>query len=205
MSGPPPPMPAVIWFALPFGGAVVVVATVLALRGRSPAASLWWVALAGVGQVILALAAAARDPVGDGGRAAALQLLTVAMAMVLSGLCSPPADPEEPGPSPLSLVGRCLVWASLVGLPATVGFHSKVVLVRCLLDLDWAGLAVLVLLASWAAMWPALGALRAPFPGRLRGVRAGAASLLIAFMLVLGLYPHWAISAADWLARVVFS
>jgi hypothetical protein len=193
--------------ALVFGGAVIVVATVLAVRGRSVAASLWWVVLAGLGQAMLGLAVAAQDPQGDGARAAALQLLTIAAAAALRAACSGSGGGkgEESGPDWLSPVGRCLVWASLIGAPGTIGFHAKVVLVRSLLSLDWSGMSLLVLAAGAAATWPALAALRAPHPGPLRGIRRMATYLLVGVVLLLGLYPHWAVTAADWVARVAFS
>ena len=198
------PMPAAVFFAIVFGGAVVVVATVQAIRTRA-GAGLWWVALAGLGQAFLGLGAAAQDPAGDGARAAALQILAVVAALVLAGLCSRAPDPVESARSSLSLFGRALVWASLLGFPATVGFHSKVILLRSLLDLDWTGLAVLVLAAGTAAMWPALAALQSPFGGRVGVLRRLGILALILVLLAPGLYPHWAIVAADWLARVAFS
>jgi len=207
MSAPVAAMSATAALALVFGGAVIVAATVLAVRGRSVAAGLWWVALAGLGQAMLGLAVAAQDPQGDGARATALQLLTVATAMVLAAICSGSAASEgdRADTDSLSPVGRCLVWASLIGVPGTMGFHAKVVLVRALLSLDWSGMSLLVLAAGAAATWPALAALRAPYPGRLRGLRRLATYLLVGIVLLLGLYPQWAVTSADWVARVAFS
>ncbi len=48
------PTSLAVFFAITFGAAVVVVATVQALRAR--AAGLWWVILAGLGQAFLGLA-----------------------------------------------------------------------------------------------------------------------------------------------------
>ncbi len=207
MSAPAAAISATAAVALVFGGAAIVVATVLAVRGRAAAAGLLWVALAGLGQAMLGLAVAAQNPQGDGARAAALQLLTVAAAVALSAACSGSGGDkgEESGSGRLSPVGRALAWASLIGVPGTMGFHAKVVLVRALLSVDWSGMSLLVLAAGAAATWPALAALQAPYPGRLRGLRRVVTSVLVGAVLLLGLYPQWAVTAADWVTRVAFS
>jgi len=197
------PTSLAVFFAIAFGAAVVVVATVQALRAR--AAGLWWVILAGLGQAFLGLAATVHDQEGMGGRAASLQILVMAAAAVLVVVCSRPAEEVEGPGDVLPRIGRVVAWAAVLGLPVTVGFHSKVVLLRTLLDLDWTGLTVLALAAGTAAMWPALAAFRSPMAVRLNWPRRAAAAGLILALVVPGIYPQWAISAADWLTRLAFS
>jgi len=206
MTAPPPGITAAAIAALLLGGAVTVSATVLALRGRAGIVNLWWLGLAGVGQAMLGLAAAAQDPAGDGGRAATLQLLSVALAVLLGAACSTESPGEADGKGSLVFIGRAAAWFSLLGFPATVGFHSRVALLHSLLALDWTGFAILVMAGSAAAMWPALGALRStPSSGGLRGWRRVAAITLLGAILLLGLYPGWGLQAAEKMARVALS
>ncbi len=196
-------MPLAVSLTIAFGAGVTALATLQAIRGRM--AGFWWALLAGLGQAFLALAAALRDPEGAGGRAAALQILVAAAAGLLGVVCSRSGEGEEEQRDAFSRLGRAVAWAALVGFPVTAGFPSKVVLVRALLDLDWTWLAVLALAAGTAAMWPALAAFRSPGTGRLGWAGRAAAAAMMLIIIAPGLYPQWAVSAADWVARVVFS
>lgn len=188
-----------------FGAALLVVSTGLAVRTRTAVAGLGWVAVAGSAQAILALAAALRTPEGEALRAAAFQLLAVAAATALAALCSSKTgktESEAGEPDGLATTGLVVAWLALLGLPPTIGFHSKIAICRALLAEDWTGWVALVLAASAACVWPALSALRSrrlPSLGRLRALCVLA---LIALTLLLGLYPEWGLLLAEHVARL---
>jgi NADH:ubiquinone oxidoreductase subunit 2 (subunit N) len=212
MSPPiPPPIPVSALLALIVGGAVLVVATALALRRGASGAALAWLVIAGFAQVILGLAAGLALPSGDGSRAAVLQALVACLAGALGLLCSSSRTGEGERASGLATAGAGTAYLLLLGLPPAAGFHAKVLLCHALLQAGWAGMAILVLAASGASVLPALWAVGLPggppkgSPPRARmGPARGAATvLLIAVALLLGLYPHWAMTAARWAAGVV--
>lgn len=177
------------------GAVLLVVATALAMRARGPSRSFAWIAVASIAYPVFGGAAALYLPETDGLRAAALQLLAVLLAAGL-GLTIPTrtGEGETPPGSPLAAAGRALAWLTLVGLPPTIGFHGRILVYRVLLAAGWEGLVVLAMAGGAAALLPAIRAIRSPHPAALGGFRAVAAIVLMACIVVLGLYPGAAIA-----------
>jgi len=207
----PSPIPLSVLFALIFGGLVLVAATVLAVRRAAPRAALGWLVIAGLAQVILALAAGLVLPAGDGPRAAALQALAVCLAGALGVVCGSHtttaaqglARGAAQGPGRLAPAGAGIAYLLLLGLPPTTGFHAKVLMCLALLQVGWTGMVVLVLAASAASLPAALWAASSAPRSRLGWGRGTAAVALVATALATGLYPHWGLAAASRIARVV--
>ena len=187
--------PAIV--AVIVGGVLLVVATVMALRPRAVDGGLGWMVIATSAYCILGLAAALRLPASDGLRAAAMQLLALALVVVLAVQYGPRKGSEEAPSQGLASAARAVSWMTLLGLPPTVGFHAKVMLYRALLNAGWGGLAALAIAAAAVGILPALWALSSPPPLPLKGARAIIAVALIVAILVLGLYPQLALSLAD--------
>ena len=190
MTTPSDQIPAGVLALAALGAALLVVATALAVRARRPSRSFAWIAVASIAYPVFGGAAALYMPGTDGLRAAALQLLAILLAAGL-GLSIParPGEGENPSGSPLGAAGRALAWLTLVGLPPTIGFHGKVLVYRVLLAAGWEGLVVLAMAGGAAALFPAIRAIRSPHPAALGGPRAVAAIVLMAGIVVLGLYP----------------
>ena len=177
------------------GAVLLVVATALAMRARRPSRSFAWIAVASIAYPVFGGAAALYQPGTDGLRAAGLQLLAVLLAAALGlSIAARSGEGEDPPRSPLAAAGRALAWLTLVGLPPTIGFHGKVLVYRVLLAAGWEGLVVLAMAGGAAALFPAVRAIRSPHPAALGGFRAVAAIVLMACIVVLGLYPGAAIA-----------
>jgi len=184
------------------GGGILAVATVLSLRARVPTVGFGWAAVAGFAGSLLGLAAALERPESGGLRAGVVQALAVACAAVVGFMCSGAASQERSDSSPLAIAGRGVAWLTLLGLPPTVGFQGKVALYRSLLMVGWDALTACAALASVMILIPASRALASPPPGPLRAGRAAVVVVLIAALLVLGLYPHWTFSIADLVTKL---
>jgi len=139
--------------------ALLVVATVLAVRARAASQSFGWIVVAGAAYAVLGMAAALHVRESDGVRASVLQLLAVVLASAVAMLCSTTSEGEKGSGGRLATAGRVLAWLTLVGLPPTLGFHSKVMVYRSLLMADWGWVAVVAILASAAALLPAVALL----------------------------------------------
>ncbi len=172
------------------GAVLLVVATALGVRARRSSRSFAWIAIATLAYPLLAGAAALHLRATNLLSAAALQVLAIVLAAAL-GVTIParPGEGESPPLSPLSAAGRALAWLTLVGLPPTVGFHGRILVYRVLLAAGWEELVVLAMAGGAAAVFPAIWAIRSPHPAALGGLRAVAAMVLMASIVVLGLYP----------------
>ena len=184
------------------GTAFLIWATARALRPRSPGESFAWIVLAGIAYSVLGLAVAVRSPASDGLRASAVQLLAVLLAAVLGGLGSSREEAEGTGGG-LGRSAVILAWLSLIGLPPTVGFHSKVLIYRALLGAQWGWLAAVAMAASAVALAPAFLALSSYRPSRLRGLRALVVVVLLLVIVMLGLYPQGGLAAVTPLTSLV--
>lgn len=172
------------------GAALLVVATVLAVRARATAQSFGWIVVAGVAYAVLGMAAALHVRESDGVRASVLQLLTVVLASTVAVLCSNTSQGEKVVGGRLARAGRVVAWLTLVGLPPTVGFHSKVMVYRALLMVGWGWVAVVAMVASAAALLPAVRGIGSPEGAEMRGLRAAGALAGIAAIVLLGVYPQ---------------
>jgi NADH:ubiquinone oxidoreductase subunit 2 (subunit N) len=132
----------------------------------------------------------------DGLRAAAMQFLALALALLLLLQYQPRRASQEAPHQGLASTARAVAWLTLLGIPPTVGFHAKVMLYRSLLSVGWDGMAALAMAAAAAGVLPALWAIGFPPPLPLKGARAALAVALIALIVILGLYPQPAISLA---------
>jgi len=184
------------------GGVLAVYGIVRAARPRLPADGLAWMVLANGGYVLLGLAAAVRAPQGDGLRGAVFQggvaLLSAALgALSLSGA----RDVKPRSGRSLASVALFVAWLGLLGLPPTAGFHARVLVYRSLLQNGWHGSLIFALAISVAGLIPAFSALALGCPGSLRGGRAFLAILLLAALLVIGLYPGFGLALGDFVAR----
>jgi NADH-quinone oxidoreductase subunit N len=160
-----------------------------------------YMTLAGLGYVLLGLAAGIRAPESLGLRAAILQLLALIATILLGLLCSRNGEGEKTtGSSGLALVGLFVCWMSLLGLPPALGFHGKLLLYRSLLQAGWNGLFWLALLGTGAALLPGFRALSLARPRMLMRSQAVLAVLLLIIILGLGAYPG---ALTDFLARLV--
>ena len=106
-----------------------------------------------------------------------------------------PAAEEAPRQG-LAWTARAVAWLTLLGIPPTVGFHAKVMLYRSLLNVGWGAMAALAIAVAAVSVWPAIWAIGSPPPLPLRGGRAALAAVLIASIVILGIYPQPAISLA---------
>jgi NADH:ubiquinone oxidoreductase subunit 2 (subunit N) len=172
-----------------FAGTLSIVSVVLAMRRRAPAYGFWWIAVAGLSYSVLGMAAALQLRTTDGMHAALMQLLSVILAGALWALCSVGEGQGEPFAGGLSAVGRALAWLTLVGLPPTVGFHSKVMIYRALLTAGWPWLMALAMAGSAAALVPAIHAIEITGAGATRRLRSLGIVLLIALVVFMGVYP----------------
>ncbi len=172
------------------GAALLVVATVLAVRAPATAQSFGWIVVAGVAYAVLGMAAALHVRESDGVRASVLQLLTVVLASTVAVLCSNTSQGEKVVGGRLARAGRVVAWLTLVGLPPTVGFHSKVMVYRALLMVGWGWVAVVAMVASAAALLPAVRGIGSPEGAEMRGLRAAGALAGIAAIVLLGVYPQ---------------
>jgi NADH:ubiquinone oxidoreductase subunit 2 (subunit N) len=168
----------------------------MALRPKAGTGSLGWFIIATFAYCILGLAAAMQLRESDGLRAAAMQLLALALALILLLLCQPRQTLRDAPRQGLASTARIVVWLTLLGIPPTVGFHAKVMLYRSLLSVGWGGMAALAIAVAAAGVLPALSAIGLPPPLPLKGARAAVAVVLIALIVILGLYPQPAISLA---------
>ncbi len=184
------------------GTALLIWATIRALRPRSPGESFAWIILAGIAHSVLTLAISIRSPESDGLRTSALQLLAVLLAAALGGLASSREEAESASGG-LSRSAFIFAWLSLLGLPPTIGFHSKLLIFRALLGAQWHLLAIVALATSALTLAPALLALSSYRPSRLRGLRAFVVIILLLAIIVLGLYPQWGLTAVETVVRVV--
>ena len=178
------------------GGGLVAAATALAVRPGRIAHGFAWIAIAGLGHVILGLAVAVHSAGGGGLTAAMLQFLSVIAAVVLSVLAGPPSEESPPRPGLLSAAGSGLAWLTLVGLPPSLGFHGKLLVYRALMRVGWDGLALLAMTSSAVALIAALWAIRSARPAPVRGLRAVVLAGAIACVIALGLYPEAALPLA---------
>jgi NADH:ubiquinone oxidoreductase subunit 2 (subunit N) len=182
------------------GAAFAAYGTVRAARPQTAALGFAWMTLTGGSYALLALAAAVSAPQSDGLRAAALQGGAVLLAAALGGL-SLGAGGEAPGPGrPLARVALFVAWLSLLGLPPTAGFHARILVCRSLLQAGWSGTLVFALAVGAAGLVPAFSALSLGSPGSLRGGRAVLAVLLLAALLMVGVYPGLGLSVGDFVA-----
>jgi NADH:ubiquinone oxidoreductase subunit 2 (subunit N) len=187
------------------GGVLLLVATVMALRPKAVTSSVGWLIIATFAYCIFGLAAAMQLRESDGLRAAAMQFLALALAVVLLlQYQSGPASEEAPRQG-LASTARAVVWLTLLGIPPTVGFHAKVMLYRSLLSVGWGGMAALAMAAAAAGVLPALSAIGSRPPLPLRGARAVFAVVVIALIVILGIYPQPAISLAGLVQNLVKS
>ncbi len=184
------------------GAALLIWATMRALRPRSPGESFAWIVLAGIAYSVMGLAVAMRFSESDGFRASTMQLLAVLLAGTLGGLASSREEAEGTGGG-LSRSAIILAWLSLIGFPPTVGFHSKILIYRALLGVQWGWLAVVAMAASAIALAPAFLALSSYRPSRLRGLRAFVVFMLLLAIVVLGLYPQWGLTIVTPLTSLV--
>ena len=182
--------------------ALLVVATVLAVRARAASQSFSWIVVAGAAYAVLGMAAALHVRESDGVRASVLQLLAVVLASTVAMLCSATPEGEKGSGSRLATAGRVLAWLTLVGLPPTVGFHGKVMVYRSLLMAGWGWVAVVAILASAAALLPAVRGMGSPEGVEMRGLRAAAALAGIAAIVLLGVYPQLGFAIAKVVASL---
>jgi len=183
--------------AVVVGAALLLVATVMALRPRRAASGLGWMITATFAYCILGLAAALQARESDGLRGAAVQLIALALAAVLALQCQSRESGEPGTPQGLASAARAVAWLTLLGLPPTIGFHAKVMVYRSLLNVGWGGVAALAMAAAVAGVLPAVWALGSSPPLPLKGSRAVISVALIALIAALGLYPHLAVSLAS--------
>lgn len=177
-------------FALVLGSALLAVSTFLALRPTAKGSSFGWATVNGLACAILGLAAAIRFDGSGGFRAALVQLVTVALAVLLATLSLPARQPRPAVAEGVGAAGRGLAWMALVGLPPTIGFHAKVILCRAILVAGWGWVAALVLATSAILLTAGLREIRSPCAGTLHGPRAVSVMALIALTIVLGFYPY---------------
>lgn len=180
---------AAVLAAVLFAGTLSIVSVVLAMRRRTPAYGFWWIAVAGLSYSVLAMAAALHLRTTEGMRAALMQLLSVTLAGALWALCSAADGTGERFPGGLSAVGRILAWLTLIGLPPTVGFHSKLMIYRSLLTAGWPWVMALVMAGSAAALAPAMHGIQIVGAGGARRLRSLGIALLIALVIFMGVYP----------------
>lgn len=185
--------PAITYSSMLFaiiGLALAATGTIKSTRAKDGREGLAFMVLAGLGYVLLGLSAAMQARENLGLRAAVAQMIAVVAAAALGFLCQGPAARDtESGSRGLGVVGLFLAWLCLLGLPPTVGFHGKALLYRSLLQAGWSWLYWLALLVNAAGMLPGFRALATSRPRPLRGAAWLLAVLLIAVILVLGLYP----------------
>jgi NADH-quinone oxidoreductase subunit N len=190
MTTPSDQIPAGVLALAAAGAVLLVVATALAVRARRPSRSFTWIAVACLAYPVFGGAAALYRPGTDGLRAAALEVLAILLAGGLGlSISARPREGESAAGSPLGAAGRALAWLTLIGLPPTIGFHGKVLVYRVLLAAGWEELVVLAMAGGAAALFPAIRAIRSPHPAALGGFRGAAAIVLMAGIVVLGLYP----------------
>ena len=79
---------------------------------------------------------------------------------------------------------------TLIGLPPTPGFHAKILLYRALLLAGWPWATALALAAGWLLLLPALREARTLQPGPAPRIRLLTLALLIALLVILGLFPY---------------
>jgi NADH:ubiquinone oxidoreductase subunit 2 (subunit N) len=181
--------------------ALLAVATLLAVRARAASQSFSWIVVAGAAYAVLGMAAALHVRESDGVRASVLQLLAVVLASAVAMLCSTTSEGEKITGGKLATAGRVLAWFTLVGLPPTVGFHSKVMVYRALLMAGWGWLAVVAMVTSAAALLPAFRGMVSSGGVEMRGLRAAGAVAVMAAIVLLGVYPQLGFA----IARVVES
>lgn len=191
------------------GGLVLLLAaTVWALRPRradsgekAPDAqaavsrAFGWVVIAGISYSLLGLAAAVQDPASAGVTGALLQLLAVLLSAGLGAAALGGRDVAGSAGRSLGSAGFTVAWLSLLGLPPAVGFHAKVLVYRSLLLAGWEWVAAAAMAASAAALVPAMFAASHYRPAGVRGLRALWIILLLAAVVVLGIYPQAGIGA----------
>jgi NADH:ubiquinone oxidoreductase subunit 2 (subunit N) len=199
MSAPSALTSAVAVIAAILGVVLALYATIRAARPRAPGQGFGWMVIAGSGYVVLGLAAAIRAPQGDGLRAATIQAGAVLLAAALGGLSLGQSEEESQSGRQLARVALFGAWLALLGLPPVVGFHARVLVYRSLLQAGWTGAFALSLATSAAGIVPGFSALSLGCPGCLRGGRAVVAVLLLLALFVGGVYPGFAVSAADYL------
>jgi NADH-quinone oxidoreductase subunit N len=184
------------------GALLMLAGTFKAARAGKGFDALAYMVLAGLGYVLLGLAAGLRAPGSLGLRAALVQLIAMIGAAVLGLLCSKDGGKEEDaGSRGLGTAGLFLCWFSLIGLPPTVGFHGKLLVYRSLLQAEWGGLFWLALLGTAAALLPAFQAFVIARPRALKGGRAVFVMLLITLILMLGMYPGALTNLMAYLAK----
>jgi len=197
MNAPTPHIPTSALALAISGGALLVLATALALRARRASQSFAWIAAASIAYPLLAAAAGVYLPETDGLRAAVLQLLSVLLAAALHLTIPTRADEHQASSrSPLAAAARALAWLTLLGLPPAVGFHGRILVYRALLAAGWQEVTVLAVLGGAAALLPACRAIRSPHPAEVRGLRAVLAIAVMATIVALGLYPDAGLAVA---------
>ncbi len=161
-----------------------------------------WVVVAGLAYVFLGVAADVREPRSGGLAAAFLQVFGVLLAAALAGSSLSGGQAGESRPSGLSCVGLLVAWLSLIGLPPAVGFHGKLLIYHALLTAGWEWAAAIAMAASVALLVPAFlaaGHLRPAASGR---ARAFCVLVLLAVVVLLGLYPQAGLAIAQSAADV---
>jgi NADH-quinone oxidoreductase subunit N len=182
---------------------LLVAATVWALRPPRPARgekapdaqgaasrAFTWVVIAGISYSLLGLAAAVREPASAGVTGALLQLVAVLLSAGLGAAALGGRDVGGSAGRSLGSAGFTVAWLSLLGLPPAVGFHAKVLVYRSLLLAGWQWAAAAAMAASAAALVPALFAASHYRPAGARGLRALWIILLLAAVVILGVYPQ---------------
>jgi NADH:ubiquinone oxidoreductase subunit 2 (subunit N) len=149
-----------------------------------------WIVIAGLSYPLLGLAAAVRAPASAGLTAALLQLLSVLLAAALGAASLGAAAEHESPRRGLATAGLLVAWLSLVGLPPALGFHAKILIYRSLLSAGWGWAAVAAMAGSFAALVPAFLTATLYRPPHPSGVRVLWIALLLAALLILGLYPQ---------------
>jgi NADH:ubiquinone oxidoreductase subunit 2 (subunit N) len=201
MNEPSSPTSAIAVAAVVIGIGLALYGTLRATRPQTPARALAGIALAAGAYLLLAVGAAIQLPQGDGLRAAAFQGLTVLLAVALGALSLRRSGEGTSGSGRgLASVALFAAWLCLLGLPPTAGFHARLLVYRALLQAGWSGAFAIALAISVAGLIPAFSAIALGSPGGLRGGRAALAVALLAVLLLVGLYPGFGLTAADFLA-----
>ncbi|MFB3881843.1 MAG: hypothetical protein ACE149_11300 [Armatimonadota bacterium] len=193
-----PTSPVAVALAL-VGLGLAVYGVLRASRPRTSGSGLGFMALAAAGYLVVSLAAALQRPEGDGLRAAAFQGGTALLAWALGALSLGRPGDGSSGRW-LASVGLVGSWLCLLGLPPTAGFHARVLVYRALLQAGWQSAFGVAVALGVAGLVPAFSAIALGSPGRLRGGRGALAVLLLAALLLVGVYPGFGLSAADFLA-----
>ncbi len=156
-----------------------------------------WVVVAGLAYVFLGVAAAVREPRSAGLAAAFLQVFGVLLAAALGGLSLSGGHADESRPSRLSCVGFFVAWLSLIGLPPAVGFHGKLLVYHALLTAGWEWAAAIAMAGSVAVLIPAFLAASHLRPSAASRARAFCLLVLLAAVILLGVYPQAGLAIAE--------